>query len=402
MKKIIYLCSLILFCMNGWTQISTNDQNWKSVLNDDFTTNGRTWNMWTFVSSDNLWRAYPGYSVSNDDSYQVFQPANCHFNDADSLMELVAEYDSQGKIARNDYYLPSWMLAGEHPIGYPDPNNLFYFSGEIDCIKGQNKEDVGIFHYGYFEIRCKLPIHAGAFPAFWLYDSKSHSKDDSFYEEIDIFEYSWGNGDPSVWWIGNLHPTYPGDPYIVSSGIYQNLTGEYNPDRDSYARSFFTLPYSSGNVSGWHTYSCEWMPDHIYWFVDGQMVNRYFDVNHIPRHPLMLKIDYAINEYALDINDTPQWTGTDKMTIDYVKAYEMKWDCDSDEIIESQLDLDNFDYAVKRSISINSSNSNIEISNSDGAFFRFSDSFQITGGFQVDFGGEFAAIQQDCPDDDNE
>lgn len=90
------------------------------------------------------------------------------------------------------------------------------------------------------------------------------------------------------------------------------------------------------------------------------------------------------------------------MTIDYVKAYEMKWDCDSDEIIESQLDLDNFDYAVKRSISINSSNSNIEISNSDGAFFRFSDSFQITGGFQVDFGGEFAAIQQDCPDDDNE
>ena len=59
-------------------------------------------------------------------------------------------------------------------------------------------------------------------------------------------------------------------------------------------------------------------------------------------------------------------------------------------------------YAVKRSISINSSNSNIEISNSDGVFFRFSDSFQITGGFQVDFGGEFAAIQQDCPDDDNE
>ncbi|MBR4155708.1 MAG: hypothetical protein IKU01_03265 [Bacteroidales bacterium] len=39
-----------------------------------------------------------------------------------------------------------------------------------------------------FGIRCKLLVHQGAFPAFWLWDSKTGE----YYEEIDIFEYTWG------------------------------------------------------------------------------------------------------------------------------------------------------------------------------------------------------------------
>lgn len=40
------------------------------------------------------------------------------------------------------------------------------------------------FQYGYFEIRCKLPVFDGAWPAFWLFDMKSSI----WYNEIDIFE----------------------------------------------------------------------------------------------------------------------------------------------------------------------------------------------------------------------
>ena len=47
-------------------------------------------------------------------------------------------------------------------------DNKFYFSGAIEYVKNIWFPDQGKFQYGYFEILCKLPIHQGAFPAFWL------------------------------------------------------------------------------------------------------------------------------------------------------------------------------------------------------------------------------------------
>lgn len=55
------------------------------------------------------------------------------------------------------------------------------------------------------------------------------------------------------------------------------------------------------------------------------------------------------------------------------------------------------EYTVKNSVSITSTNGNVAVSNTDKITFRVTDSFEITGPFQVDLGGEFTVIRQDCP-----
>ena len=85
------------------------------------------------------------------------------------------------------------------------------------------------------------------------------------------------------------------------------------------------------------------------------------------------------------------------MTIDYINVYQLKWDCSTDEIITCQSDLDDFDYKVKKSISVTSTIDDPVVSNTEKVTFRMTDFFEITGSFEVKQGGEFTIIQQACP-----
>lgn len=84
----------------------------------------------------------------------------------------------------------------------------------------------------------------------------------------------------------------------------------------------------------------------------------------------------------------------------HVNVYQLGWDCETEEIIACQSDLVNFDYAVKKSISITSTINGPVVSNTDKVTFRVADTFEIIGPFEVQQGGEFAVIQQDCPSDE--
>lgn len=402
MKKLIYLIGLMLLSFNMMAQIDLNDRNWKRSLHEDFTTPGRTWDSYSFKSSDGLWRGYPGSGVTHGNEKQVYQFTQCRFNDIDGTMELVAEYDADGRIPNNDYYLPSWMWISNGGYGYPQSNGLNYFSGEVDYINRQPRTpEKGIFRYGYFEIRCKLPTHQGAFPAFWLYAADPDSETDKFYEEIDIFEYSWSLGDPNMsnWEpYPNPNPTYSGDPRVFTAGIYHNLTGQSpNHATESFGRHYPSIPITSNDLTDWHVFSCEWMPEHVYWFFDGHLVNSYTNPSHIPCHPLILKTNYAIDGYCNHGNI--MWEGKEKMTIDYINVYQLHWDCDTDETITSQTDLDDFDYAVKKTISVTSTVNEPVVSSADKVTFRVTGSFEVTGPFEVLQGGEFTIIQQPCAND---
>ena len=155
------------------------------------------------------------------------------------------------------------------------------------------------------------------------------------------------------------------------------------------------------SLSHWHTFSCEWMPEHILWFCDGNLVDAYFNTDSIPHHALTLKTNYGIDRYALTnyaSNGTPKWKGSDTMLIDYIKVYQLNWDCDTDEVIARQSDLNGFDYAVKKSISITSAIESVNIENTNKVTFRATDSFEISGPFQVNNGGELSVIMQQCPE----
>lgn len=85
------------------------------------------------------------------------------------------------------------------------------------------------------------------------------------------------------------------------------------------------------------------------------------------------------------------------MVIDYINVYQLNWDCSTEEIIARQSDLNNFNYAVKKSIEISSSIEPVFVQNIDKLTFRATDSFEITGPFQTEVGSEFTVIIQDCP-----
>ena len=400
MKKFVYLCGMILLSMNMMAQIDLNDKNWDTLFIEDFTTSGRTWDTLSFLSSDDLWRAYPGDGVSSNSEHHVYQFSNSHFNDADGQMELVAEY-AKNQIDNNDYYLPLWMLPSYGGSGYPSSTNLYYFSGEIDYINYNHQtQQSERFRFGYFEIRCKLPEEQGAHPAFWLHGADTNPSD-SYYEEIDILEYSWALGDPiAAGWLSvpNPKPTQPGDPWVYSTAIVHNLHGQYvDFDTDVYGQGYPRINYGQ-SITGWHTYSCEWMPDHIYWYLDGELVNSYFDKDHIPNHPLTLKTNYAIDGYYNHGGTT--WMGTDKMDIDYIRVYQLKWDCDTDEVIICQDELNTFIHnpSVKNSVTITPVNGSVSIGNTGIVTFRVAGSFEITGPFEASSGCEFTVIRQDCPE----
>lgn len=403
MKKFLYLCGMMLMTTNMMAQIDPNDRNWVVVLEENFDEDASywEWNRLSFANPSNTWRAYPGSGVTHASEHQVYQPSQCQIDVTNQQMKLVAEYDSQGRIGSNDYDLPPWMWETYGGEGYPSSEGLFYFSGEMDYVGATPplvSPDPGAFRYGYFEIRCKLPTHQGAFPAFWLFGASKDTAD-PYYEEIDIFEYSWALGDPNAHWLifDNPCPTGPGDKRIYSTAICHNLLGDtLIPDTDGYGLKYVRIQDNHEDIGGWHTYSCEWMPDHVYWYFDGELVNTYHDKTHIPKHHLTLKTNYAIDDYYYHGGNT--WLDSDTMAIDYIRVRQLGWDCGTDEAIACQSDLDGFDYKVKKSVAITSALEEVVVGNADKITFRVADSFEITGPFQVNSGCEFTVIRQDCPE----
>ncbi len=68
--------------------------------------------------------------------------------------------------------------------------------------------------------------------------------------------------------------------------------------------------------------------------------------------------------------------------------------------IMAQIDLNGFEYEVKKSISITSTLGEPVVSSSDKKTFRVTDSFVVTGPFTVNNGAEFTVIKQLCPPDE--
>lgn len=407
MKKFVYLCGMMLLSLNMMAQIDLNDTTWRMTYGDNFTGNDTYWGSdWT--SRPHMkWRGYPGWGVTTQGGFQVYQYSNCHFCPNEGKMKIVAEYCDT--IWKNTYLLPANLNNN-----YPPSDSLFYFSGDLEALKDScllldtlspHEAD---FRFGYFEIRCKLPENPGAHTAFWL-QGASVAQGDPYYEEIDIFEYTWALGDPKASWLvlPNPKPTEAGDPFIYSTAICHNLRGDtLDPYTDGYGIWYPHIDYGPG-VTGWHTYACEWMPDYVYWYFDGHLVNSYFDKKHIPQHPLTLKTSYAIDVYATDpiyssdsivIGHVPDWMGSDTMYVDYIKVYQLKCDCNTDELITCQNELNGYQYSVKNSVSIAPTNGIITVGNTDQKMIRVVESFRLSGPFEANRGCEFTVIRQDCPE----
>lgn len=59
MKKFIYLCILTLLCLRAMAQIDPYDNNWDTLVHDEFTNNSwNTWNEWKISHPKGYYKAF--------------------------------------------------------------------------------------------------------------------------------------------------------------------------------------------------------------------------------------------------------------------------------------------------------------------------------------------------------
>jgi beta-glucanase (GH16 family) len=157
-----------------------------------------------------------------------------------------------------------------------------YTSG-IVCSAGKFEQE-----YGLFEIRCKLPLGKGFWPAFWLKSRRGWPP------EIDVFEA-----------VGQ----HPG--VVVHTNHWTEPTGRHKYHKDEYT--------GINTTDGFHTYSVDWEPDSITWYVDGVQTARHVD--NVPSTPLYMIANLAVGgRWPGPPDDATQFPSS--MDIDWIRVYQ--------------------------------------------------------------------------------
>lgn len=111
------------------------------------------------------------------------------------------------------------------------------------------------FQFGYFEMRCRMPAFnnplsaQGIGPSFWLYQEK---QPEVKWCEIDIFETYHYNIQTRNIHFQDHQPVF-----------------HFQSERDS---SYWEIL----DHGDWHTFSCEWTTDHIFFYIDGKLIQEYW------------------------------------------------------------------------------------------------------------------------------
>ncbi|CAH1059386.1 carbohydrate binding domain-containing protein [Paenibacillus pseudetheri] len=166
--------------------------------------------------------------------------------------------------------------------------------------------------YGKFEIRAKAPTGKGYWPAIWMLPKNYEYGNWASSGEIDIME-GWGSRPNTV--AGTIH--YGGEwPNNVYSGK------EY--------------VFPKGNsIEQYHTYSIEWEPGEIRWYVDGNLFltkNDWYSIsngqpaNNAYPAPFNQEFHLLLNLAVggnFDGDPTPETVFPKSMQVDYVRVYEL-------------------------------------------------------------------------------
>ncbi|MBY0013140.1 carbohydrate binding domain-containing protein [Paenibacillus typhae] len=166
--------------------------------------------------------------------------------------------------------------------------------------------------YGKFEIRAKAPTGKGMWPAIWMLPENYEYGNWAASGEIDIME-GWGSRPNTV--AGTIH------------------YGGFWPD-NVYSGKEYVFP-DNGTIADYHTYSIEWEPGEIRWYVDGvlfQTKNDWYSIsvgqpaNNAYPAPFNQEFHLLMNLAVggnFDGNPTPETKFPQSMSVDYVRVYEL-------------------------------------------------------------------------------
>jgi beta-glucanase (GH16 family)/uncharacterized protein YjdB len=190
------------------------------------------------------------------------------------------------------------------PIKSGEGEDATYTSGRVNT---QGKHD---YTYGMFEARVKVPAGKGYLPAFWMMPT-----DENLYGqwprcgEIDAMEI-WSQENNKVY--GTIHY---GNPQAESQGTYTLSEGNFTDE--------------------FHTFTCEWEPGKITWYVDGIKYHEESDWYSATEgqgtvsypapfdQPYYMILNLAVgNEWAGRPDENTRYGEENALVVDYVKVYQ--------------------------------------------------------------------------------
>ena len=325
MKKFIFFILLSEF---SFGQTPANDQHWQILWQDDFNSLNTT-----------IWNIANNYDHFGEP--QMYRTNNCFVSNGNLVLRCKAE-PYQGH---------------NYTSGWVETKNTFQVQ------------------YGYLESRIKLPYGNGLWPAFWTWTNNPN------YQEIDIFEMVPG---AIEYCHRNDSQEFPHTNNISTSNIHLQEPDGTCDD-----------PYADGSVSiiqdytQWHTYSIEWSPSRIIWYVDNYPV-RYYQNSGITALTTVI-LNLAINPYVSVTSGFPA-----DMLVDYVKVYELNSDC-NDFINATNYDFSTYNNVEKNFIKIGQESGNNSLSNGQDVNLRASQFIEISGDFHVPVGASlYLDANKDC------
>jgi len=347
MLIVCYLFIHIAFAQIPTDNPNTNDPHWQLKWKDDFN------------SFDNI-KWLKAHYCDHGDCERVNEP-QLHLEEnvwvADSNLVIKIANDGANCPPCGTYTVETWACGQCHPGWH------YYTSGWAETKYDYCPQ------FGYIEAKIKLPYHTGYYHhAFWTWAREGSTNQ----AEIDIFEM-----------IGTLPPN------TVTTNIhtcYPNPKKYPNPEDDPCKENYFQEQILPGfNYTDWHTYAIEWNSKKITWFVDGKTIRTLNNHNIIDHVRIIL---------GSGIKNAPQAPPfVDYWYVDYVKVYDLKYDCANNASITNTTQLANYDYKVKNSITLSGANT---IQAGDNVCLRAVNSIELLDGFEVPPGAELYLDNTPC------
>lgn len=333
----------------------SEDPNWELVWTDEFDDDSIRTDLWDF---------HPNWG-NCDGSSSITPNQNNHIV-SNGMVRLVSKQeDSQ------------CFLWGNSSSSVPEYYNQTYTSG---CLFSKPS-----FKYGYFEIRSKFPTcghgytGSGFSPSFWMYpnyyfDTRYH------YSEIDIYEIRGSDNTHTC----NVHFS---DSTHSSTGI--NYSEPYWKLRTDQSYDFIV------NDNSFHSFAAEWDTKSIKIYYQNALIRQtqsdILDVNYLL--PMNLFISNTAN--PLNFIESNQISSSTILPyyydIDYVRVYQLR--CDENTTINEILDFNNYEYGVKKSITLSGLTT---LPNDTITFLRAKEFIKIQNDFEVPLGTSVYFIPCSC------
>lgn len=191
-----------------------------------------------------------------------------------------------------------------HSVGYQE--NVKDFS----CSEAWTKNKM-YFRYGYLEARYKQ-APGNSFAVFWLNSDIEAGQKGELRPEIDIVETF---SKAKSFFVNLHHWGTDGD-----KTIHRNFSPAIDSNPDIDASREWVAPGDSLLSDEFHIYACEWTPEFISFYIDGQLVVKWdissSDYDAFRNHPVFVQIGHMIGATSNAVYNPAD------MLIDYVRLYQ--------------------------------------------------------------------------------